>query len=162
MLANLPLGYKNILSILLKTYFEPTSFQIVVEDLSWRTAMLKEITTIQKNWTWSLTTLPPYKTPISTKWIYKTKLKLNGSVQHKKARIVSCGYEQQEGMDFQDTFAPVVKWVSIRFNLALAASKQWKHFYIDVKTAFLATKLKLEEEVFVTQLKGFIVPRLLL
>jgi hypothetical protein len=61
-------------------------------------------------------------------------------------------------MDFQDTFAPVVKWASIRFNLALAAVKQWNLFHMDVKTALLAAELEHEEEVFVTQPKGFIVP----
>jgi hypothetical protein len=130
---------------------EPTSFQTAVEDPSWRSTMLEEITAIQKNQTWSLTTLPPGKIPISTKWVYKTKLKTNGSVQPRKARLVCHGYKQQEGMDFQDTFAPVVKWASIHLLLALAALQQWNLFHMDVKIAFLAAELKPEEEVFVAQ-----------
>jgi hypothetical protein len=75
--------------------------------------MVEEISAIQKN----------RKNLISTKWVYKTKLKPNGSVQRKKARLVCRGYEQQEGMSYQDTFAPVVKWASIRLLLALAATQ---------------------------------------
>jgi hypothetical protein len=64
------------------------------------------------------------KTPISTKWVYKTKLRPNYSIQCKNAYLVCRSYEQREGMSYQETFAPVVKWASIRLFLALAASQQ--------------------------------------
>jgi transposase InsO family protein len=137
---------------------EPTSFQAAVEDPSWRSAMAEEIAAIHKNNTWTLMNLPPGKSPISTKWVYKTKLRPNGSIHRKKARLVCRGYEQREGMSYQDTFAPVVKWASIRLLLALAASQQWNLYHMDVKTAFLAAELQSEEEVFVTQPQGFVTP----
>jgi hypothetical protein len=79
---------------------EPSSFQTTTEDPSRHSAMAEEITTIQKNHTWTLTTLPPGKTPISTKWVYKTKLRPNGSIQRKKARLFCRSYEQREGMSY--------------------------------------------------------------
>jgi hypothetical protein len=136
---------------------EPTSFQTAAKDPSWRSAMAEEIGAIKKNHTWILTPLPPGKTPISTKWVYKTKLRSNGSIQRKKARLVCHGYEQREGMSYQETFAPVVKWASIRLLLALAASRQWSLYYMDIKTAFLAAELQPDKEVFVTQPQGFVV-----
>jgi hypothetical protein len=79
---------------------EPTSFQAVVEDPSWRSAMAEEIAAIHKNNTWTLTNLPLGKSPISTKWVYKTKLRPNGSIHQKKARLVYRGYEQREGLSY--------------------------------------------------------------
>jgi hypothetical protein len=137
---------------------EPSSFQTATVVPSWRSAMSQEITAIRKNNTWTLITLLPGKTPNSTKWVYKTKLQPNGSIQRKKARLVCRGYKQREGMSYQDTFAPVVRWASIRLLLALAASQKWNLFHMDVKMAFLAAELQPEEEVFVTQPQGFAVP----
>lgn len=119
--------------------------------------MIEELAAIQKNNTWFLTKLSLGKTPISTKWVYKTKLKPNGSVQQQKAKLVCRGFEQHEGMSYEDTFTPVVKWASIRLLLALAAQQRQDLFHLDVKTAFLAADLKPDEEVFVSQPQGFTV-----
>jgi hypothetical protein len=71
--------------------------------------MEDEISSIHKNNTWFLTPLPHGRVPISTKWVYKTKLKPDGTIQRKKARLVYRGYEQRKDMSYEDTFAPVVK-----------------------------------------------------
>ena len=120
--------------------------------------MQEEITAIEKNNTWSLSELPPGKVPISTKWVYKAKLHPNSDIQHKKACIVCRGYEQRDGMSYEDTFAPVVKWASIRLFLALATTHSWNLYHMDIKTTFLAAELQPHENIYITQPQGFVIP----
>ena len=104
---------------------EPEHFFQAVKDPTWREAMDKEVCALERNDTWVITPLPPGKTPIGCKWVYKIKLNPNGSVQRYKARLVTKGYTQREGLDFLETFYLVAKTVSIRVLLALAAAKGW-------------------------------------
>lgn len=92
---------------------------------------------------------------IGVKWILKTKLKLDGSVQNYKAKLVVKDYAQQFGVDYNETFSPVLRQDIIRAILALAAQKGWKVFQLDVKSAFL--NVVLEEEIYIEQPPGFIV-----
>ncbi|GJT93212.1 retrovirus-related pol polyprotein from transposon TNT 1-94 [Tanacetum coccineum] len=93
---------------------------------------------------------------IALKWIYKVKLDEYGDVLKNKARLVAKGYRQEEGLDFEESFALVARLEAIRIFLANAASKNMTVYQIDVKTAFLNGELK--EEVYVSQPEGFVDP----
>ncbi|GJX00742.1 retrovirus-related pol polyprotein from transposon TNT 1-94 [Tanacetum coccineum] len=91
---------------------------------------------------------------IALKWIYKVKLDEYGDVLKKKARLVAKGYRQEEGIDFEESFAPVARIEAIRIFIANAASKNMTIYQMDVKTSFLNDELK--EEVYVSQTEGFV------
>ncbi|GJY02395.1 retrovirus-related pol polyprotein from transposon TNT 1-94 [Tanacetum coccineum] len=93
---------------------------------------------------------------IALKWIYKVKLDEYGDVLKNKARLVAKGYRQEEGIDFEESFAPVARIEAIRIFIANAASKNMTIYQMDVKTAFLNGELK--EEVYVYQPEGFVDP----
>ncbi|KAI5339586.1 hypothetical protein L3X38_018858 [Prunus dulcis] len=133
---------------------EPESFEDANLDESWRNAMKAELEMIEKNDTWTLVDRPFGKPIIGVKWVYKTKLNLDGSVQKNKARLVAKGYSQKPGIDYNETFAPVARLDTIRTLIALAAQKEWNLYQLDVKSAFLNGVLK--EEVYVEQPQGFV------
>eukprot|EP00253_Pinus_taeda_P029432 PITA_29432 len=116
--------------------------------------MDEELEQIEKNDTWELVPRPHDKNIIGTKWIYKNKLNENGEIIRNKARLVCKGYSQQEGIYFEENFAPVAKLEAIRMFLALSSFQKFKVYQMDVKSAFLNGDL--EEEVYIEQLEGFI------
>jgi hypothetical protein len=95
---------------------------------------------------------PKEKTVVSSKWIYKTKHSTEGSVKKYKARFVARGFSQKEGIDYEETFAPVARYTSITAILAIAAVMKWKVHQMDMKTTFLNSVI--EEEVYVEQPQG--------
>ena len=109
---------------------------------------------IEKNNTWELVPRPHDKNIIGTKWIFKNKLNENGEVIRNNARLVYKGYAQQEGIDFEETFAPVARLEAIRMFLALSSFQKFKVFQVDVKSTFLNGDIK--EEVYIEQPDGFI------
>ena len=137
----------------LSVHKEPTSYQQAVQVPEWRDAMRKEIDALQSNHTWSLVPLPPHKRPIGCKWVYKIKLKADGSVERYKARLVAKGYSQVEGVDYRETFAPVAKLTTVRVLLGLASLKGWYLHQLDVNNAFLHGDLT--EEVYMKLPPGF-------
>lgn len=92
---------------------------------------------IENNCTWELVDKPFDKPVIGVKWIYKTKLNLDGSVQKNKANLVAKGYFQKLGVDFNETFAPVGRLGTIRTLIALGAQRGWKLCQLDMKFSFL-------------------------
>ena len=92
---------------------------------------------------------------VTSKWIYKIKHAADGSVEKYKARFVARGFSQKEGIDYKETFAPVVIYTLIRAIILLASIMGWKLHQMDVKTAFLNGVI--EEEVYIEQPEGFIV-----
>nr|GEW51654.1 retrovirus-related Pol polyprotein from transposon TNT 1-94 [Tanacetum cinerariifolium] len=99
---------------------------------------------------------PSDEASLSKDWIYKVKLDEYGNVLKNKTRLVSKGYRQEEGIDFEESFAPVARIEAIRIFIAYAASKNRMVYQMDVKTAFLNEELK--EEVYVSQPEGFVDP----
>jgi Reverse transcriptase (RNA-dependent DNA polymerase) len=116
--------------------------------------MAEELTALAHNSTWDLVSPPADAHIIGAKWVFKVKLKADGSVHRYKARLVAKGYNQQEGLDYTETFSPVVKRVTIRVVLTLALSNQWPIHQLDVNNAFLHGDL--EETVYMEQPSGFV------
>ncbi|KAA0043165.1 Integrase, catalytic core [Cucumis melo var. makuwa] len=116
---------------------EPTSYQKASTDPLWQKAMNDELQALEKTHTWDYVDLPPSKRPIDCKWIYKIKTHSDGTIECYKARLVAKGYSQEYGIDYEETFAPVARMMSVRSLLAVAAVKQWSLLQMDVKNAFL-------------------------
>lgn len=96
-----------------------------------------EIQALQNNNTWDIVDLPKGKRPISSKWVYKAKLKANGTLERHKARLVIRGCMQKEGIDFHETFSLVVTMTTIRALVATAVKKGWFMSQLDLNNAFL-------------------------
>jgi hypothetical protein len=90
---------------------------------------------------------------VSSKWLFKIKHAADGSIEKYKARFVTCGFSQKEGIDYEETFAPVARYTSIRTIIALAAKMKWKLHQMDVKTTFVNGVI--EEEVYIEKPQGF-------
>jgi hypothetical protein len=90
---------------------------------------------------------------VSSKWPFKIKHVADGSIEKYKARFVARGFSQKEGIDYEETFAPVSRYTSIRTIIALAAKMKWKLHQMDMKTTFLNGVI--EEEVYIEQPQGF-------
>jgi hypothetical protein len=104
--------------------------------------MKQELQSVEKNKMWELADLPAGHRPITLKWVFKLKKDKNGAVTKHKARLVARGFVQQEGVDYDDAFAPVARMESVRVFLALAAQEGWRVHHMDVKSAFLNSDLK--------------------
>lgn len=133
---------------------DPEKFEEANKEGKWIKAMETELESIEKNDTWVLTDLPKGAKKIGVKWVYKTKRNERGEVDKYKARLVVKGYAQKEGVDYNEVFAPVARWDTIRMILAVAAQKNWSVYQLDVKSAFLYGELT--EEVFVEQPQGYV------
>eukprot|EP00253_Pinus_taeda_P010163 PITA_10163 len=116
--------------------------------------MDEELEQIEKNDTWELVPRPHDKNITGTKWIFKNKLNENGEVIRNMAKLVCKGYAQQEGIDFEETFAPIARLEAIRMFLALSSFQKFKVYQMDVKSSFLNGDL--EEEVYIEHPEGFI------
>ncbi|CAM8885574.1 unnamed protein product [Rhodiola kirilowii] len=135
---------------------EPTCFTQATKDPQWRTAMTEEINALLKNQTWVLVPASPMQHVVGSKWIYRIKRKSDGSVERYKARLVAKGFHQQYGIDYGETYSPVIRPTTIRTVLCLAVSRNWPLRQLDVKNAFLHGHL--QEDVYMTQPPGFIDP----
>ncbi|GKC98793.1 putative ribonuclease H-like domain-containing protein [Tanacetum coccineum] len=134
-------------------HVEPKKVIQALTDLSWIEAMQDELLQFKLQQVWTLVDLPYGKRAIGTKWIYRNKKDKRGIVVRNKARLVAQGYTQEEGIDYDEVFAPVARIEAIRLFLAYASFKDFVVYQMDVKSAFLYGKI--EEEVYVRQPPGF-------
>ncbi|CAN1751808.1 Retrovirus-related Pol polyprotein from transposon RE1, partial [Linum perenne] len=125
---------------------EPSSYSAAVKDLCWRKAMEEELSALDSNQTWDVVPLPSGKRAVGCKWVFKTKLRSDGTIERHKARLVAKGFTQVYGVDFLDTFSPVAKINSVKSLLAVASVQGWHLQQMDVSNAFLHGEL--EEEVY--------------
>ncbi|KAL0289106.1 UNVERIFIED_CONTAM: Retrovirus-related Pol polyprotein from transposon TNT 1-94 [Sesamum angustifolium] len=135
---------------------EPTTYEEAVTSPNaneWITAMKEEMSSMAKNNVWELVDLPTGHKIIGNKWVLKVKRKTDGSIDKFKARLVVKGYTQKEGIDYEETFSPVVRFASVRLILAIIAHIDLELFQMDVKTAFLNGEL--DEEIYMDQPEGF-------
>ncbi|GJW12429.1 retrovirus-related pol polyprotein from transposon TNT 1-94, partial [Tanacetum coccineum] len=134
--------------------FKPKNVNEALTDESWIVAMLEELNQFIANDVWELVPQLRNMTIIGTKWVFRNNLDENDIVSRNKARLVAQGYNQQEGMNYDDTYALVSRLESIRILLAYAYALDFKLFQMDVKSAFLNGFIN--EEVYVAQPPGFI------
>uniref|UniRef100_A0A2N9HA75 Reverse transcriptase Ty1/copia-type domain-containing protein n=1 Tax=Fagus sylvatica TaxID=28930 RepID=A0A2N9HA75_FAGSY len=133
---------------------EPPTYTIASKFPQWREAMASEFAALQRQQTWQLVPPSSDQNIVGCRWVYKIKRNSDGSVSRYKARLVAKGFHQQAGVDFAETFSPVVKPPTVRIILSLAAQNQWSLRQLDVSNAFLHGLLK--ETVFMAQPLGFV------
>jgi histone deacetylase 1/2 len=132
---------------------EPDNVEEALHNKNWKAAMDVEYNALMNNNTWHL--VPPAKgrNIIDSKWVYKIKRKPDGTLDKYKARFVAKGYKQRYGVDYEDTFSPVIKMSTIKAILSIVVSKGWSLRQLDVQNAFLHGIL--EEEVYMRQPPGY-------
>ncbi|GJT89292.1 putative ribonuclease H-like domain-containing protein [Tanacetum coccineum] len=136
---------------------EPKKISEALEDESWVDAMQEELLQFEIQKVWILVDLPYGKKAIGTKWVYQNKKDERGMVVRNKARLVAQGHRQEEGIDYDEAFAPVARLEAIRIFLAFTSYMGFIVYQTDVKSAFLYGKI--DEEVFVSQPPGFQDPK---
>jgi len=136
---------------------EPTCYSSAIKHKKWRHAMNSEFDALLKNDTWQLVPPSAAQNIVGCRWVFRLKRKVDGSIERYKARLVVKGFHQQLGVDFGETFSPVIKPTTVCTVLSLAISGDWIICQIDIYNAFLRGLLS--EEVYMTQTSGFIHPQ---
>ena len=133
---------------------QPVTFKeaLLEEPISWKEAIADEFQSHEENGTWTPATLPVGKRALRTKWVFKFETKAGRSRRY-KARLVVRGFEQREGIDFEETFALVAKFPTVRIMFALATHFDLEIHHMDVKTAFLYPNIV--EEVYIAMSEGY-------
>ncbi|RVW54104.1 Retrovirus-related Pol polyprotein from transposon RE1 [Vitis vinifera] len=149
-----PIQKLNLTAQLQQPTLEPTTVTQALKDPKWRQAMSAEFDALLRNGTWDLVPSHPTQNLVGCKWIFRTKYLPNGSIDRYKARLVAKGFHQRPGIDYSETFSPVIKPTTVRLVLSLAVSQGWSLRQLDVNNAFLQGTLT--EDVFMSQPPGFI------
>ena len=131
---------------------KPKNLEEALQDSNW-IAMQEELNQFEHNEVWSLVPRTHEMNIVGTKWVYRNKMDKHGAITKNKARLVAKGYNQKEGIDFGETYAPVARLEAVRLLLAFSSIQGFKLFQMDVKSAFLNGYIN--EEVFVSQPPGF-------
>ncbi|GJZ61103.1 putative ribonuclease H-like domain-containing protein, partial [Tanacetum coccineum] len=145
--------FQNCLFACFLSQEEPKKVIQALKDPSWIEVMQEELLQFKLQQVWTLVDLPNNKRAIGTKWVYKNKKDERGIVIKSKARLVAQGYTQEEGIDYDEVFAPVARIEAIRLFLAYASFKDFMVYQMDAKSYFLYKKI--EKEVYVCQPLGF-------
>ncbi|CAL1351957.1 unnamed protein product [Linum trigynum] len=136
---------------------EPSSVKEAMRYDVWRNALHTEHNALLANYTWDLVPRLPHYNVIGSRWVYKVKWLPDGSIERHKCRLVAKGFHQRAGVDYHETFSPVLKPVTVRTVFTLALSSHWPIFQYDVNNAFLQGPL--QEEVYMSQPPGFRDPK---
>nr|GEX00161.1 integrase, catalytic region, zinc finger, CCHC-type, peptidase aspartic, catalytic [Tanacetum cinerariifolium] len=136
------------------TSVKPKTYKEALTQSRWIEAMQEELNEFERLEVWELVPRPDKVMVITLKWIYKVKLDELGGILKNKARLVARGYRQEEGIDFEESFAPVARLEAIWIFLAYVTHKNMVVYQMDVKTAFLNGNLR--EKVYVSQPDGFV------
>ncbi|XP_078438594.1 uncharacterized protein LOC144709063 [Wolffia australiana] len=153
-------GYRSSpqVHVLQTSSVEPSSFSVAMAHPDWRNAMTSEYHELLRNGTWTLVPPLPHARILGCKWVYRLKLHPDGSVDRHKARLVAQGFRQTLGVDFDESFSPVIKIITVHLLLATAVSRGWCIHQLDVSNAFLHGDL--QETVYMRQPPGFTHPTL--
>lgn len=149
-------NYTTVNSTCITKCYEPISYQDAMEcdnAENWKQAMQEEMYSLNLNETWILTEPPENQEILDNRWVFKVKRRTDGTVDRFKARLVARGFRQKLGMNYTETFSPVVRFDSIRIILSIAASKAMHMRQFDVKTAFLYSEI--DTEIYMKQPEGF-------
>uniref|UniRef100_A0A803Q2E8 Reverse transcriptase Ty1/copia-type domain-containing protein n=1 Tax=Cannabis sativa TaxID=3483 RepID=A0A803Q2E8_CANSA len=152
MVTRLKAGIRKPKALL--AHCEPRSNKAALQMPQWNGAITHEFKALIRNNTWILVRLPPNRKPIGCKWILRIKHNADGSLDKFKARLVAKDFHQQAEFDFEETFSPVVKPITIRVVLTIAITKGWSIRQLDVNNAFLNGDL--QEEIYMQQPPGFV------
>lgn len=133
---------------------EPETVSEAMEQPEWKEALAAEFKALIKNNTWNLVPFQDQKNIIDSKWVFKTKYKADGTIERRKARLVAKGFQQTPGLDYYETFSPVIKASTVRVILSIAVHYNWEIRQMDINNAFLNGELK--ETVFMRQPEGFV------
>ena len=138
---------------------EPSSYSESIktpEKEQWIKAMQEELDSLKQNEVWKIVPVPKDRKLVGCRWVFRIKTDAQGNLTCYKARLVAKGYSQVKGIDYEELFAPVTRYETLRFLLALAVSKKWSHRQLDVKTAFLNGLLL--QTIFMEVPEGIIIP----
>lgn len=148
--------YVDIEDAFVAESYERCSYREAMEceaAAEWKKAMREELEALSKNHVWNLIEAPTGQAVVDNKWTFKLKRLGNGNVHRHRARLVARGFSQRKGIDYEETFSPVVRFDSIRAMLNIAASENLELQQIDVKTAFLYGNI--EEDILMKQPEGY-------
>ncbi|GJW16845.1 putative ribonuclease H-like domain-containing protein [Tanacetum coccineum] len=148
--------HQNCLFACFLSQEEPKTISQALQDESWVEAMQEELLQFKLQKVWVLVDLPYGKKVIGTKWVFRNKRDERSIVVKNKARLVAQGFRQEEGIDYDEVFAPVARIEAIRLFLAFASYMGFTVYQMDIKSAFLYGTIK--EEVYVHQPPGFVDP----
>jgi hypothetical protein len=136
---------------------EPSTYHEASRIPEWQLAMSEELGALDRQGTWDLVPLPLHVVPITSKWVFKVKTKLDGSIERYKTRLIARGFQQTQGLDYDETFAPITHMIMVRTLIAVvAASSSWSISQMDVKNAFLHGDLIVE--VYMQPPQGVVAP----
>jgi hypothetical protein len=132
---------------------DPTCFEEAIQKKEWSYAMTEEYQSIINNDLWEIVPIPKSKDVVSSKWLFKIKHVVDGSIKKYKARFVARGFSQKEGIDYEETFAPIARYTLIRTIIDITTKMKWKFDQMGVKATFLNGVI--EEKVYIEQPQGF-------
>lgn len=138
-------------------YVEPTCYTTASKSAAWRQAMSEEFSDLQRQGTWSLVPCRPGLSVVGCLWVYKLKHNPNGSIARFKAQLVAKCFHEEQGIDYYETFSPVVKQATIKVVLSLAVTFNWQLRQLNVTNAFLHGIL--QEDFYMQQPSGFVDPQ---